>query len=131
MARNLYQTKNSNVTHACLVPDGTRSGDVIRLGEHLTAWVLTERATPETAGRTAPHNLAAGQATCELVGVSTVVLLPMTGAGPRYAGVNRAAEGTYGIAAGALIGVALADFVDGDTIPVALRSPGRSDPLAM
>lgn len=123
ISRNPYQTKNSNVTHACNVPDGTKNGDVIKLGEHLTAWVLTDRATAETVGNgTAPHNLEAGQATCELAGVSTVVLLPVVGAGAQYAGVNRAADGTYGIAAGDLIGVALVDFVDGDTIPVALRS---------
>ena len=122
MSKNLWQTKNSNVTHACDVPDGTKSGDVLRLGEHLTAWALTDRATTETAGRTAPHNLAAGQATCELAGVSTVVLLTMTGAGAQYAGVNRAADGTYGVGEGALIGVALTAFADGETVPVALRS---------
>ena len=123
MAKNLHQTKNSNVTHACKVPAGTKSGDVLRLGEHLTAWALTDRATAETINNgTAAHNLAEGEATCELAGVSTVVRLTMKGAGAQYAGVNRAADGTYGVAEGEMIGVALTDFLDGDVVPVALRS---------
>ena len=121
MARNLDQTKNSNVTRACAVPAGTKSGDVLKLGDHLTAWAITDRATAATiAAGSAPHNLADGEATCELAGVGTTVRLTMKGAGTRYDLVARAADGTYGPAAGKGVGVALSDYANGDVITVAL-----------
>lgn len=113
MARNLYQTKNSNVTHACAVPAGTKSGDVIKLGP-LTAWALTDRATAETISNgMAPQGLQEGQATCELAGVSTVLLLPTTAAGTAFTefSVN-----------GAVVGVTLEDYEADSKAIVALVS---------
>lgn len=113
MSKNLHQTKNSNVTHVCAVPEGTKSGGVFKLGP-LTAWALTDRATAETiANGTAAQCLKEGQATCELAGVSTVVLLPATAAGAAFTefSVN-----------GAVIGIALEDYEADSQAVVALVS---------
>lgn len=113
MSKNLHQTKNSNVTHTCAVPEGTKSGDVFKLGP-LTAWALTDRATAATiADGTAAQNLKEGQATCELAGVGTVVKLPAAIAGKSFTefSVN-----------GAAVGVALEDYEADGVAIVALVS---------
>lgn len=127
MAKNLYKTAKALLHAALAVPAGTKSGDVVPIGtKGLKGWALTDAATAETvADGTAAPGLADGQATVELVGISLAVNLPVAGAGAVGDKVYKvAADGTYsGTASGnTFIGYALADWVDGQTIPVGLSN---------
>ncbi|ALW87854.1 capsid cement protein [Deinococcus actinosclerus] len=127
MAKNLNRTAKGNISLAMPVPAGTKSGDVVLINtKGLKGWAQTDRATATTvADGTAAPGLADGQATVELIGISTSVNLPVAGAGSAGDKVYKvAADGTYsGVASGnALIGYALADWTDGKVTPVGLTN---------
>lgn len=127
--KNLHMTRSAQIVIACAVAAGTVSGDVVLVGaEGLTGVALTNRATTATinAGTAAP-GLADGQASVELIGVSTAVRLTVAEAAALGESIyKKAGDGTYTTAdaGNQFIGYALeASGAAGDTIPVGLTRP--------
>lgn len=128
--KNLHMTRSAQIVIACAVAAGTVSGDVVLVGaEGLTGLALTNRATTATinAGTAAP-GLTDGQASVELIGVSTAVRLTVAEAAALGEGIyKKAGDGTYTTANDAgnqFIGYALEPSgAAGDTIPVGLTRP--------
>lgn len=131
MAKNIRHTKAGNVCLALAVTAGNASGNVVPLGTAgLRGLLLTNRATTAliNSGEAAP-GLANGEATVELIGVSTVVDLAVAGAVAQYARVYATyATGvpTYDATGTHFIGYALEAAAGADTIKVALLHPGSN-----
>lgn len=127
MSKNLHKTAKAQISAALTVPVGTKSGDVVFIGTStLKGWALTDAATAATvADGTAAPNLAAGQATVELIGVTLSVKLTVAVGGVLGDKVYKVtADNTYsGTAAGGkFIGYALADWTAGSVVPVGLAA---------
>lgn len=127
--RNLHMTRSAQIAIACAVAAGTKSGDVVLVGaEGLFGVALTDRATAATitAGTAAP-GLTDGQASVELVGVSTAVRVTVAEQVALGEGVYRkASDGTYTTAdaGNQFIGYALeATSAAASVVPVGLTRP--------
>ena len=129
MATNVKHNGNPNVALALAVASGTVAGEVVKIGDHLTGFCLTPRATTATiADGTAAPGLADGQATVELIGVTKVVELEVVSAAGVAAGdpvyLDATTPNTYTETAtnNHLIGYALEAIDDEATGKVALVS---------
>jgi hypothetical protein len=123
---NTAKFKDSFVSKALPVPDGTVAGAVIPLGANgLRAYVKTARATTATiAAGTAAQGLADGEATVILIGCAFLVALTLATTCDQFDAIYRAGDGTYTTdseAAGAvLIGYAMKTIAAPGAVQVAI-----------
>ena len=135
MSKNLNRTRNAQLVIPAPVPAGTVAGSVIVLGANaLTAYTLTPQVTAadlaDTSSTTTPQGLAAGEASVELIGISTSVNLTMAVAVAQFDRIYRVrADGTYTNAPNTggttpitndPVGFALAAAAAGAVVPVGL-----------
>jgi hypothetical protein len=125
--KNLVKTSGANVHIAAPVPEWAAvAGSVVPLGSAgLTAVTHTDRATTATiAAGTSAQGLADTEATCELLGVATIVRLAIDAAIARFAKVYVTGAGVYTGTAGGntFIGYAFDAAGAPGTIRVALTN---------
>ena len=95
--KNLKRTKNAQIGIAVPVPAGAVAGQVVPLGNAgLRGVLLTARATPETiqSGKSAP-GLRDGEATVELIGVHTTIMVQVAAAVAQFAAIYVTAGNVY------------------------------------
>lgn len=98
---NLNRTRNGNVVMPLAVASGVTAGNVVLIGDQgLLGLALTDRFLTASYGTevvaTPPQGLANGEASVEIIGVSTVVALTVAGTQTLGDAVFRAsADGTY------------------------------------
>lgn len=110
--KNLGRTRNAQISIPASVAVGTLAGQVVPIGaDGLHGLTLTDRVTTAQLNdysRNLPQGLKNGEASVELIGISTSVRLTVAGTAALGARVYRNAGGTYDLVnTGAAIGYAL------------------------
>lgn len=97
MAKNIYTSRDCNVVLPLPVASGLASGDIALLGTAGLAGLLhTDRATTALiAAGTSAHGLLDTEASVELLGIGTVVILEIDAAITQFAKVYTDGAGVY------------------------------------